>query len=258
MGRAEAKSSEPTPEGAAVQAETIRRPRRVASQTFATEGTVFQEGSRIFGQILLRKDHGAELDLTPQERIDFIRACVRYARLFGRIDVLLIQLKKQEKAVRQMTNAHKGLRGIESQRLGVSVTDVPRVEINPDPAEVREAIGSAFPQFGTEQVIASIKVPEDKQPSGEIISAERIKEFVGLAVRFMGMSPETAKTNLGFERKMNVTDREALFNAVNDGLIPESALRAKPGKRVEVKPLHPRRTRRAKKQAYNPSQGPTS
>lgn len=230
------------------QGEIIRRPQRVASQTFATEATVFTAESRQFGNVLLRKDHGTELDLTPQERIDFIRACIKYAKLSGRIDILQAQLIKLGEPIRQMTDAHAGLIGIESDRLGVSLSDIPKVEISPKPEEVREATGSAFPQFGTEQVIATITVPEEEQPSGETISAERIEEFVRLALSFMGMSKETIATNLGVLKKMKVTDREALFAAVNSGLVPKSALGIKNSKSVEVKPLHPKTTRRAKKQ----------
>lgn len=228
--------SKPSKETGA-KAEGIKRPKRVARKTFATEETVFKSNSRQFGEILLRKDHDAKLDLTPKQKLEFIRACVRYAVMYGRIDVLKDQLAKQEKIIRQSTDAYEGLRGVESQRLDVSVTDVSEVKLNPDVKNVREASGSAFPQFGTEQVIATITVPEDVQPSGETITADRIIEFSTLALRFMGMSKETIETNAGFERRMNVTDREALFNAVNDGLIPESAISAKKSKRVEIKRL---------------------
>lgn len=217
--------------------ESIKRPRRVARKTFATEETVFKSSSRQHGEIFLRKDHDAKLDLTPKQKLEFIRACFRYAVLYGRIDVLKEQLIQKEKIIRQMTDAYEGLRGIESQRLDVSVTDVPEVKINPDVKKVREASGSAFPQFGTEQVVATIIVPEEVQPSGKTIRAEKIEEYVGLALRFMGMSEETVATNLMFQEKMNVTDREALFNAVNGGFIPESAINATKSKRVEVKRL---------------------
>lgn len=221
----------------AVAERAVRRPQRVLGKTFAIESTVFTNESRQFGEILLRVDHGIKSDLTPKQKVDFIRACVRYAVLYGRIDILTKQLARQEELIREATDAHEGLRGIESKRLGVSVTDVPEIKITPDVVKVREAAGSAFPQFGTEQVVATVTVPEEVQPSGKTITADRIIEYARLGLLFLGMSPDTVETNAVFKRSMHVTDREALFSAVNNGLIPQTLLGAKTSKKVEVKPL---------------------
>lgn len=219
------------------KSEKVRRPQRVAGKTFATQATVFTGESRQFGEVLLRLDHGTESDLTRAQQLRFIRACMKFAVLSGRIDILKTQLDAQEKIIREITDAHPTVFGIESTRLGKSVTNVPEVKISPDVVRVREAAGSAFPQFGTEQVVATIIVPEDVQPSGKIITGEKIIEFAELGLLFMGMSPDTVSTNASFKRAMHVTDREALFTAVNDGLIPEGALDIKKSKKVEVKNL---------------------
>lgn len=223
--------------GKSAQSERVRRPQRVAGKTFSTETTVFTDGSRQFGEVLLRKDHDVALNLTPAEKVAFIRTCVRYARIYGRIDILEAQLAEAEKIIRAMTDEHEGLRGIESTRLGKSVTDVPEIKISPDVVRVRKATGSAFPQFGTEQVVATITVPEEVQSSGETITGDRITDVLRLGLLFTGMDTDTVTTNASFKKAMHVTDREALFTAVNNGLVPENALGAKRSKKVEVKPL---------------------
>lgn len=232
-------TAESGPSATGAEVEGIRRPKRVAKKTYATEATVYKSGSRQFGEILLRKDHDVELDLAPQGKIDFVRACVSYAVLHGRIDILEAQLEEKEEIIRAMTDGHVGLRGIESKRRGVSVTDVSEVRLNPDVTEVRKASKSAFPQFGTEQVNATITVPEEVQPSGETITADRIEEILRLGFLYMGMSRDTLETNVVFERAMKVTDKTALINAVNSGLVPEEAVSPKKSKRVEVKKLTP-------------------
>ncbi len=220
--------------------EGISRSRRIGGKTFPTEPTVFKANSRQFGEVLLRKEWYADLsEMTPQDRLKFIRAGMQYAVVSGRIDILLGQLEEHRKVMMDMESKYPGLRGIESMRRGESVTIVKETSIGPDPAVIRERVGSAFPQFGTEEVVATVTVPEDEQNGNKKLTADIIDEFLRLGVKFAGMKTKTEVTNVKVIRRMNVTDREALFEAVNDGLIPKSALKSRTQKKVEVRPLHP-------------------
>jgi len=225
----------------------IARPKRIAGDTFATVETPFKADSRQFGEILLRVDHGAEIEITPTERVKFIRAAYKYAVLNGRIDILKEQLEELGKVIKALTEVHPGLKGIESGRLDVSVTDVPVIELKPDVVLVRKAAGAAFPQFGAENVTANFIVPEEPQKSGEVITGEGIAKMFELAVKFEGVDADTSKTNLKITRTMKVTDREALFDVANSGGVPIDALGIKKSTRIDVNPLHPVRPKRTRK-----------
>ncbi len=242
------------PDGVVTPVDTVRRPTRIAGKTFATQGTVFTANSRIFGEVLLRTDHGAEPKLTPLETIAYIRAVVRYAKLSGRINLLVEQLKKWEEVISATNADHPGLRGAELQRLGVSVTEVPEVGIKPDVKAVRTAAGSAFPKYGTEEVIATITVPEEPQPLGTVVSGDEVENYLRAAFLAMGMSDEAIETNTEIVRRMNVTDREELLRAVNEGLIPESAVKPKVTKKIKVLPLIKEKPKRTRKKADDASQ----
>lgn len=249
------------PDGAATQVDAIRRPIRIAGKTFATEPTNFTDRSRMFGKVLLRKDHEAgDINLIPQERLAYIRKLVRFAKLAGRIDVMQAALDALGNEIMEFNAAHPPLRGGELFRLGKSVTEIPEVTSKPDLDRVREAAGTSFPKYGTEEVVLVAMIPEEPLRSGILLRGEEIEDELHAAFHDMGMNDAEIAKQVAVIRRMNVTDKEALYQAVNAGIIPEDAVNAVSKGKVKALPLPKERVKkpRAPKAKTIVSEGTTS
>lgn len=223
-----------------------------ADQRFAPQETVYKEDSP-FGEVLLRREAGPDIEMTPVDLARFVQACMDYAILDIEINKLKRQQAAPEKVMREMFEKYDRLRGAELKKIDRTVTGVPEVSLSPTP-ELRLQAGTAFPSFAIEQMEIVIIIPEGyKTRWGDPVSVEVLQQYVGLGLAYIGMDEAAQERNVKWKRGITVKekDKQRVYELVKDGLVDPEVLGASEKISIKVAPIpkeKPARGRRSKKE----------
>jgi hypothetical protein len=109
--------------------------------------------------VFLRTEPDTEVKIPPRMVGVFLQKAKRYARLKKRIGVLDEVRSYEDKGIKSMIKAYKGLRGIKSVRDNLVLTVIPRKKVTYNQGLLKASLGDAYSTVVHEDDVITVSPP---------------------------------------------------------------------------------------------------
>lgn len=156
--------------------------------------------------VALRAEHGTKPRVTLETLGGLVVVASEYVSINAEVKKALEEREKLNKGIKDVTRAHNGLRGIQSQEDNWGLDVAPRYTVDVDAKELKPVLGFTYEQVVGKRLEATLGIPEGYPTNQGPLTPEMLRETMIATAAGLGVPKEHVGLAVGIEENLTVND----------------------------------------------------